>query len=142
MYDKYVRVHRLVNNITLAPTGSDAQLDSVCRAMSKYFVDAAVAYAGAPPGTPAPPVADDAASIQTFLAPNFPGAAVTDNTVWVWVINEVTGQRQLVCYEQEVVLTQEKKAGGNNVAINPPIGVRVEKLMTIMSPVTAWAPAP
>ena len=130
MADKNVRVHRLVNDITLAPTGSDAVLDRVARAVSKYFAAGTAAYVG---GAAAAPVGDDAASIAAYLTTNYPGAAVTNNSVWVWVVNPVTGQRQLICYEAEVVLTQEKTAAGN-VPINPPIGVRVEHLMSILSP--------
>lgn|GEM_PF-4093600 len=136
MADKNVRVHRLVSSISAAPTGSDAQLDSVSRAVSQYFSQGMTAFLN---GTAAAAPADDANSIKNFLAPNFPGAAVTANTVWVWIINEVTGQRQLVCYSQETVLTQELHADGSIKAINPPIGVRVEQLMTISSASTAWA---
>ena len=138
MLDSYVRVHRLVNDITQAPTNFDAQLDAVSRAVSKYFAEGAAAYAGG--HVPAPPV-DHAVDLQTALSPNFPNPAITTNSVWFWIVNKATGQRQLVCLEEETVLTQEKKANGTVVPINPPIGVRVEKLMTVSSPTPGWMPA-
>lgn len=138
MADKNVRVHRLVSNITSAPTGSDAQLDSVSRKMSKYFADGATAIYDSGSGTATGTVPDDSTSIKNYLNTDFPGATVAANTVWVWIINEITGQRQLFCYDGEVMLTQEKKADGTTVAINPAIGVRVEKLMTIMSASSTW----
>ncbi len=130
MADKNVRVHRLVKNIADAPTGTDAQLDLVARKMSTYYQQGVAAWAG---GTAAAAPSDKGADIAAYLSPSYPGASVTANTVWVWIINPVTGQRMLVCYDEEVVLTQEK-SGAGTVALNPPIGVRIEQLMTIMSP--------
>jgi hypothetical protein len=130
MADKNVRVHRLAKNITDAPAGADAKLDQVARKMSTYYQQGVTAYAG---GTATTGPSDKGADIAAYLNAWYPGATVTANTVWIWIINPVTGQRMLVCYEEEVVLTQEK-VGASNVALNPPIGVRIEKLMTIMSP--------
>jgi len=102
----------------------------VTRKMSAYYQQGVTAMAG---GTAAAPPSDKGADIAAYLNSAYPGASVTANSVWIWVINPVTGQRMLVCYDEEVVLTQEKTAAGTK-PINPPIGVRVEKLMTIMSP--------
>jgi hypothetical protein len=130
MADKNVRVHRLAKSIADAPAGADAQLDQVTRKMSAYYQQGVAALAG---GTVASAPSDKGSDIAAYLNASYPGASVTANTVWIWVINPVTGQRMLICYDEEVVLTQEKTAAGTK-PIDPPIGVRVEKLMTIMSP--------
>ena len=127
MDETNILVHRLVDVLSEAPAGSDASLDAVTRKVSTY-INAGIAALAAGTATKGASLA--AADLKTLLNTDFPGAeVVTSPGVWVWVIDPATGHRYLVCTESEVVLNQEKKAGGTIAALNPPIGVRVQMKM-------------
>jgi len=126
MEDSGILVHRLVDNLSEAPTGSDAQLDAVARKIAAHIATGMSAYAH---GTSPTPPGTRSQDFVNLLQTDFPQPEVVNNGVWVWYIDPETGHRYLVCTESEVVLSKQK-IGNNIVPIDPPIGVRVQEEMT------------
>ena len=125
MAESGILVHRLVESLSEAPSGADAQLDIVSRKVAQHVATGISSYAhGSSPSPPGIRPQD----IVNLLASEFPQAEVVSNGVWVWVIDPETGHRYLLCTDAEVVLSKQK-VGTNIVTIDPPIGVQFQAVM-------------
>src|SRR5215510_8494231 len=101
MAESTIIVHRLVDVLSDAPSGSDATLDAVTRKLNTYVSSGIAALAA---GTASKPASLASADLANLLSADYPGPeVVTSPGVWVWMIDPETGHRYLVCTESEVV---------------------------------------